>query len=284
MRKKPTLARGTLGLALAASLFLGCQDFLGGDNAKPAPAASDGNLEHAAQAIASQDSSKDSPPAACTALPSQAQPVQAAVDGSLEECKYLGSEMQAKGASEPYYMDIKYKFIAKNCAQVIGDANPTLPPPPPPPPADSANQCKSIADLLASLDPASTKYAYYKDLFATECAGTPSPVPAPVAEPAKPAPAPASGSLSPGQQVCLDLYNELQTAKDPRYGEVKNQYGILDCEAVLGDKKPVPVYTPPTLEERCGIYRKNLTETHPAGDPKWEAYLAEMAITCAAYP
>jgi|GEM_PF-4124476 len=168
MRNNLFMIRGTLGLAMAASLFLGCQDFLGGEKGGPAVAA-DADVQHAALAVVSQDSADD-------------MPVQ-------------------------------------------------------------------------------------------------------VADTAQPAPTSVTGTLSPEQQVCLDLYGELQTTKDPRYGEVKNLYGSMNCDLVLGDNKPAPPpYVPPTLEERCKLYRLNLNETQPVNDAKWQTYLAEMAILCADYP
>jgi hypothetical protein len=82
----------------------------------------------------------------------------------------------------------------------------------------------------------------------------------------------------------VDLYKELQTAKDPRYGEVKNQYGEMNCDGVLGDKKPVSPYVPLTLEERCKMYRINAKEPPRPEDVKWTEYMAALAIECAAYP
>lgn len=281
MRKKLSLTRGTLGLALAASALIGCQDFLGGDKGGRAATPPAEDVQHAAQAVSPEDSAKDA------AAGPQA-PV-ASAPGTLEECRYLWSEMQNKSASEAYYMDVKYKFIGKNCAQVIGDANPTQPPPPP---LDSAALCRNIEEVLANLDSASPKFPYYRDLYATDCGGAPSSIPAkpgdPVApdkpKPVDPTPPASKSPLSPQQEECLDLYNQLQSAKEPAYGEAKNQYGEKNCDAVLGDAKPVPVYTPPTLEERCRMYRINLAQTQPVGDPKWQSYLDEMAVTCAAYP
>jgi len=186
MRKKlSSLTLGTLGLAMAGSIFLGCQDFLGGDAAKPTAAAADTKVEHPTQAAVIPDSAKDMP--AQTVVTPQDTPVQ------------------------------------------------TTPEAVPPPPAAI-----------------------------------------------EPAPLPASVALSPEQESCVGLYNELQTAKDPRYGEVKDLYVGQNCDVVLGDKKPSS-YVPLTLEERCKMYRKNLTETQP-DDPKWQAHLDEMAVECAAYP
>src|SRR4051812_42421431 len=121
MRKKLSFTLGTLGLALAGSVFIGCQDFLGGDNGKQAAAPTDNSVEHAAQAAGAQDSAKDMP--APVAAPVQDTP--APVNGSLEECKYLWSEMENNKENVQYYMDVKYKAIGKNCAQVIADANPS---------------------------------------------------------------------------------------------------------------------------------------------------------------
>lgn len=198
MRKKLALVNGTLGLALAASVFLGCQEFMGGDHGNTAAPSSNQKVEQVAQAIVSQDSAKDSPPAASTAATAQDQPVQAAV------------ATPAPAQIEP-----------------VKPAEPV------------------------------------------------------VTEPAQPAP--ASASLSPEQEDCVNLFNELQTAKEPRYGEVKNLYGSQNCEVVLGDKKP-STYVPLTTEEKCKMYRYNVIHTPSTGDPKYDAYMAEMAITCAAYP
>jgi hypothetical protein len=284
MRKKLSLKHGTLGLALAASVFLGCQDFLGGDNGKPAAAPTDDNLEHAAQAVAAQDSAKNPPAPTGTPGTAQDTPAPAPANGTLEECKYLWSEMQSKSEDVNYYMDVKYKFIGKNCAQVIGDATPT---PPPPPPVDSATQCKNLKGML---DPASPKYASYLAEWSAKCAEAVLPQPVAIEpaatdpEPAKPTPPPTSSSLTPEQQVCADLFKELQTAKEPRYGEVKNQYGEQNCDVVLGDKKPFAPYVPLTLEEKCKMYRINAKEPPRPEDAKWTEYMAAQAIECAAYP
>jgi hypothetical protein len=151
------------------------------------------------------------------------------------------------------------------------------------------------------------KYEAYMAQMAITCAATPAAQPAAIepakpavtepaipavtepvkpTEPANPSPAPASTGLTPEQQVCLDLYNGLQTTKDPEYGEYKNKYGSLNCDVVLGDKKPVPPPPVPlTIEEKCKMYRYNVIHSTPTTpDPKYEAYMAEMAITCAAYP
>ena len=177
MHKKYFLTRGTLGLALAASVFLGCQDFLGEEKAGKAPPSSDASTQQVAQVAASQEGAKDMP-------------------------------AQADVVTEP----------------------------------------------VASSEPVNSS------------------------------PPPASGSLTPEQEVCLDLYDQLQIG-GANYKQVKYQYIEMDCDAVLGDKKPAPPpWTPPTLEERCRLYRINLTETPPTNDPKYEAHMAEMAILCAPYP
>src|SRR3954470_17314318 len=84
MRNKLFITRGTLGLALAASVFIGCQDFLGGDKGGQAPP-SDDNLQHAAQA-SSQDSTQgfDVQPAAGTPATAQAAPANAPASASPE--------------------------------------------------------------------------------------------------------------------------------------------------------------------------------------------------------
>jgi hypothetical protein len=186
MRKKlSSLTLGTLGLAMAGSIFLGCQDFLGGD-AKPTAAPSDTKVEQAAQPAGAQNNATD--------LPAQA--------------------------------------------------------------------------VVTPLD--------------TPVQTTPEAVPPPGPAAAEPAALPTSAALSPEQESCVALYNELQTSKDPRYGEVKDQYVGQNCDVVLGDKKPSS-YVPLTLEERCKMYRKNLTETQ-SDDPKWRAYMDGLAVECAAYP
>lgn len=187
MHKKFFLTRGTLGLALAASVFLGCQDFLGEEKGGQATVRTEADTRLSAQATAPQDSAKDMP------------------------------------------------------AQATEPAKPV----------------------------------------ATE------PVKPVVTEPVKPAPAPTATSLTPEQQQCLDLYYVMQAGtKAETYMPAKNQYGMQNCDVVLGDAKPTPPPpTPLTIEQQCKMYRSNLiTHTPPPEDLKYAAYLAEMAIRCAEYP
>jgi hypothetical protein len=203
MRKKLPFTLGTLGLAMAGSLFLGCQDFLGGDNGKQA-APADNGVEHAAQAA---------DPAGITV---------AAAD------------------------------------------QPALAP-------QAAVTQDSAKDMPAQ--PAATAPA---QSAATEPAKPAEP------DPAKPSPAPASTALSPEQQACLDLSNVLQsgTTTNENYSQAKGQYLEKNCSSVPA---PYP-YTPPPIEERCKLYRVQLTETRPVDDGKYQAYLDDMAKQCAAVP
>lgn len=284
MRKKSFLTRGTLGLALAASLFLGCQDFLSeekGGQALP----SDAIEQHAAQEVAAQeaaslDSAKDmSVQSNVVTEPVKTSPPQASTSltPGQEECMALWHQLQ-DGVGDKY-MDAKYKYGEKNCDAVLGAAKPV---PPPATPMTIEERCRLYRLNLTETHPVEdVKWQAHLAEMAITCAEVLPANPA-VTEPVKPTPPPASTALTPEQQQCLNLYYEIQSGK---LSLAKERYGEQNCDAVLGDAKPVPPpWTPPTIEERCKLYRINLTETPPTGDPKYVTHMAEMAIMCADYP
>ena len=147
MRDKLFITHGTLGLALAASVFIGCQDFLGSDKggqAKP----SDNNLQHAAQA-SSQDSAAALPVQAAAGTPATAQDVPANAIGN-------GSQAGAP-SSQPA------------ATETVKSSTPA-----PYTPLDSAQICamyrKNVVTLPTTGDP---KYDAYMAQLAIACAGYP---------------------------------------------------------------------------------------------------------------
>lgn len=155
MRKKTTLNRGIAILALSASVFLGCQDFLSEDKAV-----------HSAKT--SSETAQDLPAfTADTAKPAPTEPATpTVVPDNAAECKLIFAEMHT--VKEPLYGELKNKFGELKCdhAQI---ANSYVPPVPP----DSATVCKNLRSTLATLDPSSPKYPGYVSEIEIHC--TPKP-------------------------------------------------------------------------------------------------------------
>ncbi len=197
---------------------------------------------------------------------------------TLQTCVDVYTKMQTAG--EPQYCEFKNKFSLWKCHDVITAAGPGVLPPTPP--LDAATQCKMIQNNFA-WGVVDSKHPITQAAVDSVCALVLPAKPA-VTEPAQPSSPPASTALSPEQEVCKDMWNEMMSMPE-NYMELKYKYGGMDCDRILGDAKPAPPpFVPPTLEERCRLYRINLTETPPTGDPKYAAHMAEMAITCADYP
>lgn len=198
---------------------------------------------------------------------------------TLQACVDLFAKMST--VKDPEYGELKNKSSALNCPDVIVAAGPGVLPPAPP--LDAATKCKMIqANFAAGVQ--DIKYPITQATVDSVCAEALPAKPA-VTSPAQPSPPPTSTVLSPEQELCIDLWNQMQTTTKENYMEIKYKYGDMDCDRILGDAKPAPPpFVPPTTEERCRLYRINLTETQPTGDPKYAAYLAEMAIICADYP
>ena len=185
MRMKPTITRGIAGLALSASVFLGCQDILNDQKTVPtAKTPSEESTQLAAQA-STQDSAaaepaKDSPatavdtskavavnpPANAVEPPkpttTEPAPAPTATDHAAE-CKDILAQMQT--AKEPLYGELKNEFGSLNC-DLSQSAGPVVLP-------DSATVCKNLRATLAILDPGSNKYASYAEEIATYCPANP---------------------------------------------------------------------------------------------------------------
>jgi len=175
MRIKLTLIRGIVGMAMSASVFLGCQDFLSED--KAAQTAKSPTEENVLAASSQDDAgaAKDLPATAVDTLataiiePSPATPEPAstpAATDNLAECKDIYAQMQT--VKDPLYGELKNKFGSLNCdlSKVGALVTPFVPP-------DSATVCKNLKATLAILDPGSPKYPYYQQDIATYCTANP---------------------------------------------------------------------------------------------------------------
>jgi len=147
MRDKLFITHGTLGLALAASVFIGCQDFLGSGKAGQATS-SDDNLQHAAQAVTSQDSAQDLPPqAAATPGAAVDSPANATGNGSQ-----AGAPSSQPAATETVKSSTPAPYTPLDSAQIC------------------AMYRKNVVTLPTTGDP---KYDAYMAQLAIACAGYP---------------------------------------------------------------------------------------------------------------
>ncbi|MBW8888011.1 MAG: hypothetical protein JF616_09670 [Fibrobacteres bacterium] len=202
MRNKLFITHGTLGLVLAGSVFIGCQDFLGSDKGNQPAAPSGDNLQHAAQALSAQDSAKDLPAQAAAGTPGTAQELPANAPGNTSP--EGGAPSSQPAATEPEksapppaataltpeqqacldaynvlqsgkgdaYAQAKDMYVGNNCDQVLGAAKPD--PRPTYTPPDTAQLCemyrKNAVTLPTTGDP---KYDAYMAQQAIMCAGYP---------------------------------------------------------------------------------------------------------------
>ena len=185
MRMKLTVNRGIAGLALSASVFLGCQDILNDSKAATtAKTQSEESTQLTAQAStqdnAAAEPAKDLPatavdtskavavvpPANAVEPPkpttTEPAPAPTATDHAAE-CKDILAQMQT--AKEPLYGDLKNEFGSLNC-DLSQSAGPVAPP-------DSATVCKNLRSTLANMDPGDAKYPSYVDDIATYCTAKP---------------------------------------------------------------------------------------------------------------
>ena len=100
-------------------------------------------------------------------------------------------------------------------------------------------------------------------------------LPVTAAEPPKPVTSePVSTPATPDNAAeCQAIYEEMQTAKDPLYGELKNKFGSLNCDL---SKVSIPVvpYVPPDSATICKNLRSALEFMDP-NSPKYPSYLAK---------
>ncbi len=255
MRKKNTLNLGIAALALSASLFLGCQDLLSEDKSVQS-------------AKTSSETAKDMPAlVADTAKPAATEPATTpAVQDNAAECKEIYAQMQT--AKEPLYGELKFKFTSLNCDSKA--AGPYVPP-------DSATLCKNLKATLAMLDPSSPKYPMYQQEIATYCTDANTP-----AAPVAPSPVATTPAAPDNAAECKDIYAQMQTAKEPLYGELKNKFGSLKCDLSQAAGPYVPP-TPPDSATVCKNFQTSLAQMDPSSS-KYSLYLEQIAIYCTAKP
>lgn len=286
MKPKFTFTRGIAALALSASLLMGCQDFLSED--KPVQSAQTRSEEvqvaaqeasvHAGspQAGASSEPAKNSavvaaePPKPLTA---ETAPI-ASVPDNAADCKEIHAQMMTamQAGQDLLYLELKNKFGSLGC-DITQFSVPTVPPVPP----DQATVCKNLQASLAQMDPGSAKYAVYQQDFATNCTDVKTPA-SPVATPSTPVPPATLDNAG----ECQDIFNQMQTAKDPLYGELKNKFGSLNCDHSKIVHPVVPV-VPPDSATICNNLKSTLATIEP-GTPKYISYQEEIARNCAAHP
>jgi hypothetical protein len=191
MRNKLFITQGTLSLALAASVFIGCQDFLGGDKGNQPTTPSGDNLQHAAQALSPQDSAKDLPaqavatpptatitpaaPAVDTppkaTVPPAAQPASPPASTSLtsqqQECLDAYNVMQS-GKGD--YSTAKDLYVGKDCDQVL---NAVQPDPRPYTPPTTAELCAMYRKNVITQPTGDAKYNAYMAQQAILCVDYP---------------------------------------------------------------------------------------------------------------
>lgn len=283
MREKLPLTNGIAGLALAASIFLGCQDFLGEDKAGQTAKPPAEEAQVAAQQASTQDVAQDAPgTAACagvakdlpatgadTTKPAKSEPVPTpAISGDLAECQAIYDQMQT--AKEPLYGELKNRFSSLNCdhSKFTVPVVPYVPP-------DSATVCKNLRSTLTLIEPGSPKYVSYQQEIAIYCTDGNSP-----AEPIKTASTPEPYDPVP---ACKNLYSELLGAKEPAYGELRLKFTNMTCDDILGVTVPEtappqqPPPPPPDSATLCNNIRAALPFVDPAS-PKYPLYLQEIAI------
>jgi hypothetical protein len=191
MRNKLFITNGTLILALAASVFIGCQDFMGGDKGDQPAAPSGDDLQNAAQALSTQDSAKDSPaqtvatpPKATTPPPSPvvetptestppavqpAPPASTSLTPQQQECLDAYNVMQS-GTGDSY-AQAKDLYVGKDCDQVLNAVKPNPRPYTPPTTAElCAMYRKNVVTQPTTGDP---KYDAYMAQQAIMCADYP---------------------------------------------------------------------------------------------------------------
>lgn len=193
MRKKLSLINGTLGLAIAASLFVACQDFPvdsdKGQQASKTPAAE--NLQQASLAASPQDSTKDLPaqavatppnatipPAAPVVVtppepttPPAVQPAPPPASTSLtpeqQACLDAYNVMQSGGGD---YSQAKDQYVGKGCDQVLGALKPD---PRPYTPPTTAELCGMYRKNVVTQPTGDAKYNEYMAQQAIMCADYP---------------------------------------------------------------------------------------------------------------
>ncbi len=298
MREKLPLTNGIAGLVLVASIFLGCQDFLSQDKpeqpAAPSAEIDQGTAQGAltqetsdpeatdqqasapiasTQAVVDTEPAKDLPlTAAEPPKPVTSEPTSTpASSGDAAECQAIYDQMQS--AKDPLYGELKNRFGSLNCdfTKIVVPTVPFVPP-------DSATVCKNLRSTLAEIDPGSPKYASYLQEIAIYCADADSPT------------APVSTSPTPGQtsaaETCKTIFAEMQSAKDPQYGELKNQYGLLNCSDILAAAGTTTTTTPPPqpdLATVCSNLKATLGMLEP-DSPKYTFYLSEIETHCTGNP
>jgi len=285
MRETTIPNRGIAGLALAASLFLGCQDFLGLDKSGQSAGTPAEEAQVAAQGastLGTSDQGKpdpviadavpagDAPAAAAESCkPAASEPAATPAAGNAAECQAIYDQMLA--AKEPLYGELKNKFGSLNCelSKVVAPTVPQVPP-------DSATVCKNLRSALEHMDPNSTKYASYQQDIKIYCADAKSP-----ASPAATSPAPEPTSPV---EACKILVGEMQGAKDPLYGELKDKYVLLNCGEVLVLAGPVTPPPPPPDSATVCSNLKSALATIPPDSPKYLMYQQEIATHCSGNP
>jgi hypothetical protein len=164
MRNKLFITHGTLSLALAASVFIGCQSFLGGDKGNQPAAPSGDNLQHAAQASVDTPPTATVPPAAQPASP----PASASLTPQQQECLDAYNVMQS-GKGD--YSTAKDLYVGKDCDQVLSAVQPDPRPYTPPTTAELCKMYrKNVVTLPTTGDP---KYDAYMAQQAIICADYP---------------------------------------------------------------------------------------------------------------
>lgn len=93
---------------------------------------------------------------------------------------------------------------------------------------------------------------------------------------AEPTPAP---TVTDHAAECKDILAQMQTAKEPLYGELKNKFGSLNCDL---SQSAGPI-APPDSATVCKNLRSTLANMDP-NDAKYPSYVEEIATYCPAKP
>jgi hypothetical protein len=210
---------------------------------------------------------------------------------TLALCKELDIQLKSEAVKKEteLYMAVKQKHIALNCFQVIGDATPAIPPKEP----TQEENCVTIKNLIATVGSDNPKYSYYIELYQANCAEA-EPQDAPIStEPTKPVEPPRVTEEKPKSPdnvgVCKELYVKLNTQavfeNVDLYMQIKNQFGELNCFALIGNPQPT---TPPkvlTQEEVCANIKSTMELLTTLGNEptKLETYKIEYQANCVAH-
>ena len=96
----------------------------------------------------------------------------------------------------------------------------------------------------------------------------------------QPAPQPVPQVSNQGVAMkCKEIHEQMQTAKDPLYGELKDKFVSQNCDVTKTSTPPVP----PDSATICKNYQAALAEMDPSSS-KYPLYQEQIAIYCTANP